>query len=395
MVLTRETYFKEISNNLALLQQSIEFRTASNLHDLGILAEDFVKDLLNIVFDFQLENLNSINSNQAGIDLGDSSNKVAVQVTSTTSRQKVKTTIEKFIGHKLYEKYSRLYVFILKGRQQSYKKFDTQDYFDFHESDNIIDFRILLTKIQSLEIEKLQRIYEFVDREIFKTKREDGIIRRLDHIDYSSDSLHIWQYQPFLTHYVNVHRLLNIAATHGIRFVDIPAKNLDDLGSIRALQYDDYHALMAFTTELLKYWQPKVLNLQNANNLTKDLIGCTFEFFQADFKSKNIKFWNKYHEKPKMHGVYKKDPHLYLEVEDVKLYLPLNLAWMTTDTSYHNFGVETGIADSLSGLCILKSISKDREAIFTPLIIGVYNIFQCIENAVQRGERTIEIRQSW
>ncbi|KAM3091449.1 SMEK domain-containing protein [Phormidesmis sp. 146-35] len=261
MVLTRETYFKEISNNLALLQQSIEFRTASNLHDLGILAEDFVKDLLNIVFDFQLENLNSINSNQPGIDLGDSSNKIAVQVTSTTSRRKVKTTIEKFIGHKLYEKYSRLYVFILKGRQQSYRRFDTQGYFNFNESDNIIDFKILLKQIQYLEIEKLRKIYEFVNREISKTKREDGIIRRLDHINHNFDRLHIWQYQPFLTHYVNVHRLLNIAAASGICFASIPAKNLDDLGSIRALPYDDYHALMAFMTELLKCWQPKVLNL--------------------------------------------------------------------------------------------------------------------------------------
>ncbi|MGV0026512.1 SMEK domain-containing protein [Phormidesmis priestleyi] len=395
MVLTRESYFKEIGNNLALLQQSIEFRTASNLHDLGILAEDFVKDLLNIVFDFQLENLNSINSNQAGIDVGDTLNKVAVQVTSTTSRQKVKTTIDKFISHKLYEKYSRLYVFILKGKQQSSKKFDTQGCFDFQESDDITDFKVLLTKIQCLETEKLQQIWEFVDREMSTTKREDRTGGELDHIDYIPDRSHTWQHQPFLAHYVNVHRLLNIAASSGIRVVDIPAKNLDDLGSIRALPYDDYHALMACITELLQYWNPKVLNLQNASNLTKDFIGCTFEFFQTDFKSKNVKFWNKYDEKPKTHRIYKKDPHLYLEVEDVKLYLPLNLAWMTTDTSYHNFGVQTGIADSLSGLCILKSLSKDREAVFTPLVIGVHNTSQSIENAVQRGERSSKIRQSW
>ncbi len=395
MVLTREAYLKEISNNLALLQQSIEFRTASNLHDLGILAEDFVKGLLNIVFDFQLENLNSVNSNQAGIDLGDTLNGVAVQVTSTTSRQKVKKTIDTFIVHKLYEQYSQLYVFLLKGRQQRYRKFDTQNYFYFSEIDNIIDFKFLLTKIQHLEIENLKQIHNFIEREISKTTREERAFKRLYRINCAPDRLHTWQYQPFLIHYVNVHRLLSIAAASGLRFIDIPTGNLDELGSIRALPYDDYHELIAFTVEVLKYWQPKVLNLENANNLTKDFIGYTFEFFQTDFRSKNIKFWNRYREKPEMHGIYKRDPHLYLQVEDVKLYLPLNLAWITADTSYHNFGIETGIANSLSGLCILKSISKEREAVFTPIIIGVYNIFQQIEDAVKRGERTLAVRQSW
>lgn len=394
MVLTREIYFKEISNNLALLQQSIEFRTASNLHDLGIFAEDFVKELLNIVFDFQLKNLNSVNLNQAGIDLGDIVNKVAVQVTSTTNREKVKTTIDKFLTYKLYEKYSQLYVFILKGRQQRYRKFDTQNHFDFNENNNIIDFKFLLTKIQCLEIKKLEQIHNFIETEISKTAREIRAFKKLDSINCDPDRLHTWQYQPLLTHYVNVHRLLSIAAASGLQFVDIPAGNLDELGSIRSLPYDDYHELMAFTVQVLKYWQPKVLNLQNVNNLTKDFIGCAFEFFQTDFRAKNIKFWDKYCERPTMHGIYKKDPHLYLQVEDVKLYLPLNLAWMTTDTSYHNFGLETGIADSLSGLCILKSISKEREAVFTPIVIGVYDVFQQIEDATKQG-KTFEIRQSW
>ncbi|WP_334991548.1 SMEK domain-containing protein [Nostoc sp.] len=88
MVLTREYYFKQISNNLAVLENSIDFRTKSNLHDLGIIAEDFIRDLLNMIFGLKLKNLNSITSNQAGIDLGDSINKIAIQITSTTSRKK-------------------------------------------------------------------------------------------------------------------------------------------------------------------------------------------------------------------------------------------------------------------------------------------------------------------
>jgi hypothetical protein len=374
MVLIRETYFKEIRNKLALLQRSIEFSTKCNLNDLGIIAEDFVKDLLNIIFDFKLKNLNSVERNKVGIDLGDPLNQVAVQVTSTTDRKKIKGTIDKFIAHKLYETYSQLYVFTLKSKQQKYKKFDTQNLFDFHEYNNVIDFKFLLTKIQCLEIEKLEKIYKFIEGQISGTQREeDKKIRRLEHINYDSDRLHTWEYLPFVALYVNIHRMLSISAAIGHRFEDVPAKNLDELGSIRSLPYDDYHRLMTFVSEVLKCWKPKVFDLQNISNLSKDFIGCTFVFYKTDFKSKNIKFWDRSREKPIMHGIYKKDPYLYLEVDDTKLYLPLNLAWMTTDTSYHNFGLETGIADSLSGLCILKSLSKDREAVFTPLVIGMYN----------------------
>jgi len=58
MVLTRENYIKSISDNLALFQKSIEFRTELNMYDLNINAENFVKDLLNIIFNYSLENLN-------------------------------------------------------------------------------------------------------------------------------------------------------------------------------------------------------------------------------------------------------------------------------------------------------------------------------------------------
>jgi len=58
MVLTRENYIKSISDNLALFQKSIEFRTELNMYDLNINAENFVRDLLNIIFNYSLENLN-------------------------------------------------------------------------------------------------------------------------------------------------------------------------------------------------------------------------------------------------------------------------------------------------------------------------------------------------
>ena len=116
------------------------------------------------------------------------------------------------------------------------------------------------------------------------------------------------------------------------------------------------------------------------------------------FKSKNIKFWDRYQKKPEMFGIINIDPHLYSEVGDVKIILPLNLAWITTDTSYHNFGLDKGgRADCLCGLCILKSIkqyTEHTEAIFSPLVIGIYDLSELMYGD-QRTRRTKQIRLSW
>ena len=79
-MLKREEYTKQISDALATVQTSISFRSSMSLFDINIFAEDFVKDLLNIVFDYNLKNLNSDIKNQASIDLGDIDNGVAYQV---------------------------------------------------------------------------------------------------------------------------------------------------------------------------------------------------------------------------------------------------------------------------------------------------------------------------
>ncbi|MEH2143110.1 hypothetical protein [Nostoc sp.] len=78
-----------------------------------------------------------------------------------------------------------------------------------------------------------------------------------------------------------------------------------------------------------------------------------------------------------------------------KIYLPINLAWMATDTSFHNFGIDNAKAECLSGIGILKSISSNKEALFTPLVIGVYDYFAEMQQAVIQGKRDLEIRTSW
>ena len=62
----------------------------------------------------RLENLNlTTGLNYPGIDLGDKSARVAIQVTSTPGSDKIKATLTKFVEYKLYRDCDRLIVYIL------------------------------------------------------------------------------------------------------------------------------------------------------------------------------------------------------------------------------------------------------------------------------------------
>jgi hypothetical protein len=96
-MLRREDYIKQISDDLAWLQKSLEFKISAGLLDANIIAEDFVKDLLNVIFDFRLENLNFVTRDQPGIDLGDAVNGISIQVTSTKTRKRIQDAIDTLV----------------------------------------------------------------------------------------------------------------------------------------------------------------------------------------------------------------------------------------------------------------------------------------------------------
>ena len=66
------------------------------LYDANIYAQDILCRLYNTVFGIQLNNLNKEKTTVEGIDLGDTENRIAVQVTSENNSTKIKETIRIF-----------------------------------------------------------------------------------------------------------------------------------------------------------------------------------------------------------------------------------------------------------------------------------------------------------
>jgi hypothetical protein len=88
--MNRSHYFNYIEEKITILASRIENRGKINLLDLNIYSETFFADLLNVLFDYQLVNLNIIKQNVEGIDLVDKKNKVIAQVSSTCTKHNIK-----------------------------------------------------------------------------------------------------------------------------------------------------------------------------------------------------------------------------------------------------------------------------------------------------------------
>ncbi len=166
-MITQEECLKKISDYLAYLKNVIEFRNEAGLYDLNTVSESFYGNLINLFYDWSLENANNSNKNSPAIDLIDSNNRIAIQVTSDNSSEKIKHTINEFIKNQLYEDFSRLIIFHIRGSQKSYNtKFDTEHKFIFSKENDIWDAKTLIQQAKKLDTEKLKKICDFFQSEL-------------------------------------------------------------------------------------------------------------------------------------------------------------------------------------------------------------------------------------
>src|SRR5687768_9391087 len=74
-----------------------------NLTDDNIHAESFMRELLNLIFDLELQDLNIVNANYPGIDLGDKQKKIAYQITTTSTVEKIEAMLHSCLKYEYYK----------------------------------------------------------------------------------------------------------------------------------------------------------------------------------------------------------------------------------------------------------------------------------------------------
>lgn len=164
----QEELIKSCSDLLYKLCDLVESRNSLNYYDVNISSEFFFIPLLNQVFDCNLKNLNTEEKNAATIDLYDANGKIAVQVTSNSSDEKIRNTVKKYSQNKRYEKYKQLIVVVIV-RSHTYKADFSKDIdgkFNFSKSDNIFTIKSLIMAILSLSIERIADIKEYLEYQL-------------------------------------------------------------------------------------------------------------------------------------------------------------------------------------------------------------------------------------
>ncbi|MCK9438788.1 SMEK domain-containing protein [Patescibacteria group bacterium] len=156
----------QISDALGVLRNNVEQRGSQCLFDIHKKSEDFFCTFLNEIYNLNLKNLNQVEKNIKGIDLGDKGAGVAYQITSESRSEKIKDTLRSHSTRAL--EFPELIIFII-GKKSSggYKSVDFEKEidgkFNFDKTTQIKDIFDLVNDINQLSPVKWSKLLKILD----------------------------------------------------------------------------------------------------------------------------------------------------------------------------------------------------------------------------------------
>jgi hypothetical protein len=169
----RKNSLDHIVQQLTQVKSHVNARAGLRLNDLNIHAEEFFKSLLNMVYGYNLANLNIDDILKTAIDLGDPDIKIAFQITSDKSRKKINETLRKFCENGSHKEFQTLKVLIIGDAPSRKGDFKFENFVFAYDKD-IIDINGLLRVIQGLDTQRLKGISDWLTRE-FECKQNYSI----------------------------------------------------------------------------------------------------------------------------------------------------------------------------------------------------------------------------
>jgi len=161
----RSKYFDTIESHLSWLATRIEMRGSLNILDLHLHSENFYQDFFNLLFGWNLHNLNATKHNIAGVDLADNTNKIIVQVSATATPQKIESALNKVPSN--YQDYSFKFISISKNASDlRTRTFANPHGLKFSPTVDIFDVPSLLKFIVGLDLDRQEKVYEFIRKQI-------------------------------------------------------------------------------------------------------------------------------------------------------------------------------------------------------------------------------------
>lgn len=171
-MLSRGHIIGKIVDDLATLKSQVETRNKLGQFDLTKFCEDFFREILNIIYNLNLQNLNSARSNYPGVDLGDKKKRIAYQITSEKTSSKINDTLSS-LNEDFLKAYNVIYIFIIGEKQTSYTiDQNLAEKYSFKSTENIIDINVILKQIVIKDIQELKMLFDLFKSEFRQVKIE-------------------------------------------------------------------------------------------------------------------------------------------------------------------------------------------------------------------------------
>lgn len=160
-----------IIDTFSIWKTKIHLNNKLGLYNLSTLSENIIRDLFNIIFEkdnYSFQNANLFTPNVDSMDLKDEINKVAVQVTTNNTYNKIKHTVNLFVENQHYLKYDKLLIVIIderKGKRSNYK----HNWYEFN-IENVLYLDDIIKLIKDLPFDKISSIRFFLEKEYEKIK---------------------------------------------------------------------------------------------------------------------------------------------------------------------------------------------------------------------------------
>lgn len=164
--MNRSKYFEYIDQKIHTLAHRIQTNGKLNILNLHLHSENFYLHFFNLLYGYELINLNSNTQNIEAIDLIDHKNKIIFQVSATCTKQKIESTLAKNIFKK-YKGYRFKFISIsIDATALRTKIFSNPHSIGFNPNNDIYDIKTILNDILTENIKKQRELYEFIKDEL-------------------------------------------------------------------------------------------------------------------------------------------------------------------------------------------------------------------------------------
>ena len=164
--MNRANYYNYIEEKLHTLAQRITTGGKLNMLSLHLHSESFYQHFFNLLHTYNLVNLNQESQNVEAIDLIDRDKKIVIQVSSTATKTKIEGALSK-ASIADYSDHTFKFISIAKDASSLRKNTYVNPHsIGFQPSRDIYDIASILNEIKDFDIDKLMRVYDFIEKEL-------------------------------------------------------------------------------------------------------------------------------------------------------------------------------------------------------------------------------------